>query len=219
MATITNVSDVESGQTPRLTPIKAIPTSTSKVGVSVGSPMIFSIGLENSEILAQWLNINVDFYRQAESLFLQTVFQIHKYLIRISPVDTGEVRGGWTAVLNKYRQDYTVAMTDFSLYDSWKQGNKTPEGREYHFAWDQVSKGANQSQFEEAPMDITVINSVPQAEYMETGTGKIQARETTELARYKGEYFFNEIFNDWFEDIAKEGKVTQPKSVLETQLS
>lgn len=173
----------------------------------------FEIKLENPEVLETWLRIKPEFESKAKALFLQTVFEIHKFLIRVSPDDTGELKGGWTAILNKYNQDYSMEIQDHTLYDSWKQSNTTPEGRAYHFAIDQVLKGASQSTFEDAPFDITIRNNVPHAEYLENGTSKIPGRHTTELARYKGEAWFNSAFNDWFEKIAKEGKIVevQPK--------
>ena len=172
----------------------------------------FTIELENPERLQEWFRIKDDFRKEAKALYLQTVFQIHKYLIRVSPLDTGELRGGWTGILNKYNQDFSVVIQDSSLYDHWKSQNKSQYGREYHFAMDQVIKGAQQSQFEESELDVTIINNVPYGEYLENGTSKIPARNTTELARYKGEYWFNERFNEWFEEIAKEEKITPAKS-------
>jgi hypothetical protein len=179
----------------------------------------FEISLENPERLEQWLKIKPDFEREAKALFLQTVFEIHKYLIRVSPMDTGELRGGWTGILNKYNQDYSVALMDTSLYDHWKSQNKSQYGKEYHFTLDQVLKGAGQSQFEDSPLDITVINSVLQGDIMENGTSKIQGRHTTELARYKGEYWFNKNFNEWFEQIAKEEKIVKPQPQITKQLT
>ena len=173
--------------------------------------IVFNIRLENPERLDQWLRLKEDYKREAKALFLQTVFQIHKYLIRVSPDDTGELKGGWTSILSKYNQDFSMEVQDYTLYDSWKQQNKTQRGREYHFSMDQVMKGASQSRFEESEFDITVINNVPHAEYLEFGTSKIQGRLTTELARYKGEYWFNEIFNEWFEEIAREEKIVPAK--------
>jgi hypothetical protein len=179
----------------------------------------FEVKLENPERLEEWLKIKDDFKREAKALFLQTVFEIHKYLIRVSPLDTGELRGGWTGILNKYNQDYSVPLMDTSLYDHWKNTNKSQYGREYHFALDQVLKGAGQSSFEDAPFDITLINSVPHGEEMENGNSKIQGRHTTELARYKGEYWFNQVFNTWFEQIAKEEKIVKAPPQTTKQLT
>ena len=167
----------------------------------------FTISIENPELLKEWYHMKEDYQREAKALFLQTVFQIHKYLIRISPLDTGEIRGGWTGILNKYNIDYSAQLFDKSLYDTWKQENKTPEGRTYHDAMAQVMKGAAQSHFEDKPLDITIYNEVPHAIYLEDGTSKIQGRHTTEFVKYKGEYYFNEIFNQWFESLNKAGKI------------
>ena len=55
----------------------------------------------------------------------------HRYLIRLTPLHTGKLRGGWTAFLDKYQIDYSKQLYDTSLYSSWKKANKTPEHREY----------------------------------------------------------------------------------------
>lgn len=180
----------------------------------------FEISLENPERLEQWLKIKPEFEKEAKALFLQTVFNIHKYLILISPLDTGELRGGWTGILNKYSQDYSAQIGDYTLYDHWKQQNKSVAGREYHFSLDQVLKGAGQSKFEDKVFDITVINEVVQANIMENeyGTGTTRGRHTTDLARFWGEDTFNRAFNKWFEQIAKEEKIVKPTPQTTKQL-
>jgi len=178
----------------------------------------FKIELLNPERYEEMLRTDADFQREAKVEFLQAVFAIHKYLIKISPVDTGELRGGWAGILRKYNQDFTMELMDFSLYDGWKATNKTPEGREYHFSLDAVNLGVSESLTEELPLDITVINSVPQAEYMEYGTAKIQGRATTDIARFKGEFYFRQIFDSWFDAIAKAGVVVKPTPHTDKQL-
>lgn len=167
----------------------------------------FTIALENPERLEEIYNLDKDFERQAKGLFLETVFQIHKYLIQISPMDTGELRGGWTALLLKYNKDFSVQLRDESLYNVWKESNKTEYGKNYHFDPKEFQKGVSQSFLEELPLDISIINTVPQAYYLEFGTSKIPARHTVELARYKGEYTLVKNFEEWFEDIAKNEKI------------
>jgi len=171
----------------------------------------FRIQIVNPERLQEMLNIKEDFEAQAKALFLNTVFEIHKYLILISPLDTGELRGGWTGILKKYGQDFEKQIRDTSLYDIWKSENKTPKSKEYHFSDDAVQQGINKSTIEDIAFSIAVINNVEYGEYLESGTSKIPARNTTELARYKGEYWFNKQFNDWYEKIAKEGKIVSPE--------
>lgn len=178
----------------------------------------FNIQMLNPERYEEMINTNADFQREAKAEFLRTVFTIHKYLVRISPFDTGELRGGWAGLLKKYNQDFYVELLDSSLYDSWKATNKTPEGREYHFSQDSVNTGISQSTVEELSLDITVINNVPQADYMEFGTSKTQGRATTEIARYKGEFYFNQVFDIWFNEMSKAGKVVSPAPQNNKQL-
>ena len=166
-----------------------------------------SMSIENQERLQEILEMDKDFIRRAHGLFLDVVFQIHKYLIRLTPLDTGELRGGWTSILNKYNQDYTKQILDKSLYDDWKQSNRSAEGREYHIDPAKIVEGASKSFFEDVQFDVTLFNTVEQGEYMEFGTSNIQGRHFTELARYKGEFWFNVIFEKWFEKIADEGRI------------
>lgn len=176
------------------------------------------MSVENEERLNEVLRMDKDFIRRAQGLFLDITFQVHKYLIRVTPLDTGELRGGWTSILNKYSQDYSRQILDKSLYDDWKQSNKTPEGREYHFDPSMVLKGAGQSAFEDLPFDVTVINSVPQGEYMEYGAGGRQGLHTTEFARYKGELALNTAFEKWFEAIAQAESITDPGDIGQEEI-
>lgn len=179
---------------------------------------VVEMRLENTERLDEILRMDEDFMRRAGGLFLDVVFQIHKYLIRLTPLDTGQLRGGWTSILNKYNQDYTRQIVDSSLYDPWKATNRSEEGRRYHFDLAMVAKGASQSLFEDLPMDVTVMNMVPHGEHMEFGTSQIQGRHTTELARYKGEFWFNTVFEKWFEKIASEGKISDPGDIGDEEI-
>jgi hypothetical protein len=174
--------------------------------------------VENQERLAEILDMDEDFRRRANGLFLDLVFQIHKYLIRVTPEDTGELRGGWASILRKYNQDYSKQIRDTTLYDAWKSQNVTPYSREYHFDAGAAERGLSQSSYEDLPLDITVINAVPQGEYMEYGTSRIQGRHFTELARYKGEFWFNHVFEEWFNKIASEGKISQPDSQADNDI-
>lgn len=174
---------------------------------------IFTISLDNPERLEEILNMGIEFEIGARGLFLETVFEIHKYLIRLTPLDTGELRGGWSGILLKYGQDFSQELKDTSLYDDWKQSNKTPYSREYHFSASEFFKGTTESKIEDSQdFDISIENTVPQGEYLEFGTGKIQGRHTTELATYKGELQFQKAFEEWFEKIATEGKIVAPPS-------
>ncbi len=124
-------------------------------------------------------------------------------------MDTMELRGGWTSLLLKYNQDFSIQLGDTSLYKVWKQSNKTAYGREYHPDPTAFAKGVAQSTFEDLPFDISIINKVPQAFYLEYGTSKIPGRFFTELARYKGEKTLNDNFEKWFDEIAKAEKIVR----------
>lgn len=169
-----------------------------------------ALSVENEERLDEILEMDEDFQRRAEGLHLDAVFQIHKFLIRLTPMDTGELRGGWLAVLKKYNQDYGKQVRDTSLSDEDKAKNKTPRSREYHFDSSKIEEGASLSFFEDEPFDTTIINAVQHGEYLEFGTSVMAGRHFVELARYKGEFWYNHIFEQWFEKIASEGKIVEP---------
>lgn len=176
------------------------------------------MSIENEERLDEILRMDQDFVRRAYGLFLDVVFQIHKYLIRLTPLDTGELRGGWTSILSKYNQDFTRQILDKSLYDDWKQTNKTAYSREYHLDPKKILEGASKSFFEDVPFDVTLFNAVEQGEYMEFGTSQVQGRHFTELARYKGEFWFNVIFENWFEKIAIEERIADTEALEDEEI-
>lgn len=176
----------------------------------IGHAFGVELSIQNKDRLDEILQMDADYERRAAGLFLDVVFQIHKYLIRLTPEDEGELRGGWTSVLQKYGQDYSRQLRDTALYDLWKAQNVTPYYRAYHFDPSAVVRGSTQSFFEDLPFDVTIINAVKQGEYLEFGTARIPGRHFTELARYKGEFWFNHIFEQWFEKIAKEENIVEP---------
>jgi len=182
---------------------------------------VFSIefAVENEERLAEIMAMDKEYERRAEQLFLDVVFQVHKYLIRCTPADELELRGGWTSILRKYNKDFSKEIRDVSLDVTRKARNKTPYSREYHFDAAAVEKGASQSFFEDSPFDVTVINAVPQGEYLEYGTSKLQAVHFTEFARFKAEFQFNKVFQDWFELVAKEESIVAPEDQLHNDIT
>lgn len=171
----------------------------------------WEIKLLNPERYEEMIRTNEDFQREVKGEFLRTVFEIHKFLIRISPVDTGELRGGWAGILAKYGQDYTTPISDPSLYPYWK-------GHQEHMSDIAISLGLSECKIFELPLDIEIQNEVPQAYYMEVGTSKMQGHPTTDIARFKGEHYFNQVFNEWFDKIAKAEKVVKPDPLTDKQL-
>lgn len=176
------------------------------------------LSIENRERLDEILAVDENLKKRIEELFLDVVFQVHKYLVRITALDTGELRGGWLGILKKYNQDYSRSIRDtksamgYVGTDYFKARNKTPYFREYHFSDAEVEKGAAQSFFEDLPMDVTVVNAVPHASYMEFGVPSkgIEARYSVDFARYKGEFWFNKVFEQYFEQVAEAEGIVAP---------
>jgi len=56
-----------------------------------------------------------DFTAHFEKFFGDFIFEVHKYLIRVSPIDTGMLRGGWASWLDKNNIDYSRQLYDISI--------------------------------------------------------------------------------------------------------
>lgn len=167
----------------------------------------FSVRVEvgNPELLEQWLQMGDKFQKQGEAAFGKFIFQVHRYLIRVTPIDTGELRGGWTAWLDKNQEDYSKQINDISLIE-------TPPHKSYHFAVEEIEAGRLQSDYvAPSPLDITIINNVEHGFFLEAGTSRIPAQNFVERARYKAEFLFGEFFEKWFEQIAKAEDIVPPE--------
>jgi len=167
----------------------------------------FSISIEfvNPEQWDNWLNSSQKFEEYYTTMFRECVFQIHKYLIRLTPLRSGRLRAGWTGILNRYNINYEAAFTDTTFL---------------HRAlinYDQkaIQEGMAMSQFQDNEYDVTIVNTVPYAEYLEFGTSRIDGQHFTNKARYKGEYVFEKELNDWFKEITFKGEVVKPEPVEE----
>lgn len=171
-------------------------------GAKAGGSFSVSLTIDNPELLQKWLTIGEDFTREMERTFKGFIFEIHKYLIRVTPIDTGELRGGWTSWLDANSVDYSRQVSDISIAE------KAP-GRNYHIDPGAVQAGKAFSRYEAPnPLDISIINSVPYGYFLETGTSAIPARNFVEITRFKAEMFHNIIFGNWIDKIyAAEGVV------------
>lgn len=185
---------------------KFLPGPKPRLG-DIANSFQVDIEIKNLEAFNKQIEDLADFERRYYGLFQDFVFQMHRYLIRLTPLDTGELRGGWTAYLNKYNEDFTKQILDASLYDDWKSSNITEEGRKYHVDFGKIREGMSQSVVEETKDTVILINPVAHGEYLEFGTSKIQGRHFTELARYKAEFWYKTIFNNFLNAFAKEGKL------------
>lgn len=168
---------------------------------------VLKIDIDDPQPIIDTLNLGEDFRVELEKIFQRLVFEVHKYLIRVTPIDTGQLRGGWTGYLDTFQQDYSRQIFDTSLAIKAR-------GRDYHIDPAEIQKGKAQSKWNQPdPLTVTLMNEVPYGFYLEFGTSKLEARNFTSLAWYKGELLFTNILTKWFEDIAKEGKIVSLRGI------
>jgi len=151
----------------------------------------------------KYLDLTSQFNEKYGKLFREVVYQAHKYLIRVTPMDSGRLRGGWTAVLNRHRIDYSMAFMDTSLIET-KSTIIDPSA---------IMEGVALSSALDTPLDVTVINNVPYAQYLEFGTSKMQGKHFTQRAMYKSEHIMKQALEDWFKEIAVNGNIIEPKPI------
>ncbi len=167
------------------------------------SLFVITARIENPEVLEEYERLRGDFNKELEKTFKRLVFDINKYLIRVTPIDTGELRGGWTAFLDAEQEDYTRQLFDTSLAIKAR-------GRDFHIGAEGVQRGRAFSTYDlPTPLDFTIINSVPYGFYLEHGAPNrgLQGRNFVAITRYKGEARFRSLFGEWFRDISKAGKI------------
>jgi len=169
---------------------------------------VVTLKVENPEILEEWIELEEEFKQKYSELFKQLVIEVHKYLIRVTPIESGRLRGGWTSYLNSLNIDYTNQINDFSL------AIKSPN-QEFSLTQDAVNEGRSFSSYVEKPLSITLINSVPYGFFVEEGTSTMEARHFTSLARYKAESYMGEKTREWVQIIQNTSKIPDPKIVDE----
>ena len=160
----------------------------------------------NPDVWQHWMNLTPLFSEYYIQLFRNCVFESHKYLIRVTPVDTGRLRAGWTSILKKYQIDYQMAFLDLSLVDSPALNPLDPS---------MIAIGEKESVSVDLPLAIAVENNVPYAAYMEYGTSVMAGRHFTNRARYKAELILKNAFEDWLKEMVNVGDVVPPKPVKE----
>lgn len=170
----------------------------------MGQPRgLFVVNLKilNPEVLENFKELGTNFEKELEKTFKHLLFDTNKYLIRVTPIDTGELRGGWTSFLDAEQEDYTRQIFDTSLAIKAR-------GRKFHITPEGIQKGKALSTWElPNPLTFTLINNVPHGFHLEHGTSKIRGRNFLALTRYKAEIRFTFIFNEWFREIERAGKL------------
>ncbi len=165
------------------------------------SALKITVSVENPDVLESWENLDDDFQRELANTNLRLLLDVNKYLIRVTPLDTGELRGGWTAFLDANQEDYTRQIYDSSLAIKAR-------GRVFHITPEGITKGKSFSTWElPTPLDFTLTNSVPYGFFLEHGTSKMQGRNFLAITRYKAELRFTQVYTQWFEKMNEAGKV------------
>ena len=192
-----------------------VPTAAEQLGsgtvhltVSVGNPK------EVKEIEDSFKKFD-EYYRK---LYKDLVGACHRYLIRVTPLHTGKLRGGWTSYLDKYQMDYSKQIFDTSLYGTWKKSNKTEEYRSYAMDSTKVDEGKAFSRLEDnlpKITDVSIENLVEYKDSMDFGTSKVPGRHFTDVALYKSEHWFEKYFSQWLAKMEKAGLVVPPPVVDE----
>jgi len=169
-----------------------------------------TVHIENPEVINEWLALHPRFEAEYDKTYQKFIFEVHKYLIRVTPIDTGELRGGWTSWLDANSIDYARQMADLSIAE------KAPN-RDYHITAEGVDIGKTFSQYEApTPRDITIINNVPYGLYMEVGTSKLAARNFMESTRFKAEFIWDKTIKDWFKQIESANDVVESDGIQDT---
>ena len=186
-------------------------------GFKVG-PVRYKVTVERPEELKKLENSMKKFDQYYKKLYKDLVAVSHKYLIRVTPIHTGKLRGGWTAFLDKYQIDYSKQLYDTSLYSDWKKANRTEEYRSYAFDSTEVEAGKSFSKLEDAlprTTEVAIENTVEYKDAMDFGTAKVPGRHFTDIALYKAEHWFEKYFTEWMARMEKAGAIVPPPAVDE----
>jgi len=173
--------------------------------IAGGSRFKVEIRFGNPEAWEAAASMDKTFDAQYSKLFKDIVFECHRYLIRVTPMITGRLRGGWTSFLNKYNKDYSAAFIDVSLIDASRVQTDASA----------VADGMSVSSYEETPLGVTVINKVHYGGFVEFGTSKMQGRNFTLRAMYKSELIFENAVNNWWSNADYDLQI-EPSTVEET---
>ena len=189
-----------------------VPSASEQIANKTGA-MKLVVSVERPEELKRLENSLKKFDEYYKKLYKDLVGVCHKYLIRLTPLHTGKLRGGWTAYLDKYQIDYSKQLYDTSLYSAWKKANKTAEYRSYAPDSTKVEEGKALSRLEDAlpqTTEVSIENLVDYKDSMDFGTSVVPGRHFTDQALYKSEHWFDKYFSLWLAKMEKAGAVVPP---------
>ena len=166
-----------------------------------------TITIVNPKQWDMWEGVESIFMENFKTLFKYAVYDANRYLIRITPMLTGRLRGGWTSFLDKHNEDYTAAFADVSLVE----GHSEPLSNEA------IEEGKALSTFEETDFVVSLMNAVEYADYVDSGTSVMDARNFTAKALYKFEFILKRYLEQWDTKCSEEGVISSPEHLEEVQ--
>lgn len=177
------------------------PPFEAKYEGKVGENFTVTIQVSDVERWNKYLDLSPKLAAGFKKVFENVVVEGNKYLIRLTPFDTGRLRGGWTSYLDKKNVDYVAAFMDTSLIEVKQLRNDA----------DAINEGKGFSSFTESENQVTLVNSVPYIEYVEHGTSRMPARNFTRRAMYKIEHIFQKAVDGWMKECTEAGDFIDPK--------
>jgi hypothetical protein len=167
-----------------------------------------TITINTPEKWDRWENATSIFMENFKLLFRYAVFDANKYLIRATPMLSGRLRGGWTAYLNKYNVDYSAAFMDVTLVT----GHNEPLSEEA------IREGMALSSYIDTEFLVSLVNGVEYADYVETGTSKMEGQHFTARTMYKSEYIIKRYVEEWVQRCSEQGEIVVPVQGEEVQV-
>lgn len=164
-----------------------------------------TITIHNPEDWEKWTKVSSIFLDNFKTLFRYAVLEANKYLIRATPLMSGRLRGGWTALLNKYNVDYSAAFMDVTLVE----GHNEPLSQEA------IMEGMALSSYIDTDFMITLVNGVPYADYVESGTARMEGRHFTLKAMYKSELIIKNYIEQWVKMCSDKSEIVPPPKQME----
>lgn len=166
-----------------------------------------TITINTPENWEKWKNMAPTFLENLQLAFKYAVFDCNKYLIRATPMLTGRLRGGWTALLNKHNIDYSAAFMDVTLVT----GHNEPLSEEA------IREGMALSSCIETENLISITNGVDYADYVETGTSRMEGQHFTLKTMYKSELIMANYIRSWAKKCSEKGEIVKPEQQEEVQ--
>jgi hypothetical protein len=167
-----------------------------------------TITINTPEKWDMWQNVSSIFMENFKTLFRYGVLDSNKYLIRATPMQTGRLRGGWTALLNKYNVDYSAAFMDVTLVT----GHNEPLSQEA------IREGMALSSYIDTDFMVTLVNGVDYADYVETGTSKMEGQHFTAKTMYKAELIMKKYIEEWAKQCSEKSAIVEPTLMEEVQV-